>query len=117
MFHLLLSILESSTQPSSSKSEVISLLEDLKQHILLLEDGLMMTISPEQQATFIDKKNLLVPPIPQEDEIVHQKEPRTEPSEHTPHTEPTLEVHASSSQPQDKGKAPATEDSDDDEET
>ena len=77
----------------------------------------MMTMSSELQATFIDKKNLLVPPIPQEDENVHQKEPRIEPTEQTPHTESTPEVRASSSQPQDKGKAPENEDNDDDEET
>ena len=111
---------KSSAQPSSSNSEVISLLEDLKQHILLLKDGLMMTMSLEQQTIFIDKKNMLVPPISQEDENVHQEEPRTEPTEpteQTPHTEPTSEIHVSSSQPLDKGKRPTTEDSDDDEET
>ena len=41
---------KSSTQPSSSNSEVISLFENLKQHVLLLEDGLIMTMSPEQQS-------------------------------------------------------------------
>ena len=53
-----------------------------------------------------------MPPIPQEEEHTHQKEPRTEP------TPPTAEVNASSSQPtphdppiSDKGKTPATEDS------
>ena len=44
----------------------------------------MMTMSPEQQATFIDKRNLLVPSVPQEDVNVHQKESRTEPTEPTP---------------------------------
>ena len=53
-------------------------------------------------------------PIPQENEPI---EPRTKPTEHTLHTESNPEVHASSSQPKDKGKAPATEDSNDDEET
>ena len=38
----------------------------------------MITMTSEQQATFLDKRNPLVPPIPQEDEYVHQKEPRTE---------------------------------------
>ncbi|XP_027157536.1 uncharacterized protein LOC113759170, partial [Coffea eugenioides] len=99
--------------------EVISLLEDLKQHILLLEDGLMMTMSLGQQATFIDKRNLLVPLIPEDNENVHQKEPRTEPTEQIPRTETTPEARASSSQPQDKGKAPITEEEieEDDEET
>ena len=67
----------------------------------------MMTMSPEQQASFTTKRNLLVPPIPQENE----------PTEHTPHTESNPDVHASSSQPKDKGKTPATEDNNDDEET
>ena len=78
----------------------------------------MMTMSPEQQATFIDKRNLLVPPVPQEDEIVHQMESRTEPTpvpqDKGPQTESTPKVHAPNSQPQDKGKASATEVSDDD---
>ena len=115
---------KSSTQPSSSTHEVISLLEDLKQHILLLEDGPIMTMSPVQQVTFIDKRNLLVPPVPQEDENVHQKAPQTEPIESTPipqdkgpYPKSTPEVHASISQPQDKSKDPVTEASDDDEET
>ena len=100
---------------TSSNLEVISLLDDLKQHILLLEDGLMMTMTSDQQATFVAKRNLLVPPIPPENENAHRKEPRTEPT-----TETTPEYRASSSQPQDKGKAPATEeeteeDDDDDE--
>ena len=100
---------KSATKSSSSNLEVISLLENVKQHVLLLEDGLMITIIFEQQATFIAKKNLLVPPIPQENENAHQKKPRTEPT-----TETTPEYRASSSQPQNKGKAPATEDNDDD---
>ncbi|XP_027166085.1 DNA ligase 1-like [Coffea eugenioides] len=84
-----------------------------------LENGLMMTISPDQQVTFIDKRNLLVPPIPQDNENVHQKEPRTELTEQTLRTETTPEARASSSQPQDKGKAPITkeETEEDDEET
>nr|XP_027118533.1 uncharacterized protein DDB_G0286299-like [Coffea arabica] len=68
---------KSAAKSSSSNSEVISLLENFRQHILLLEDGLMMTMSSEQQATFI-------------------------------------EYHASNSQPQDKGKTPATEEETDD---
>ena len=43
-------------KPFSSNSEVISLLENMKQHILLLEDGLMMTMIANQQVTFIDKR-------------------------------------------------------------
>ena len=78
----------------------------------------MMTISPEQQATFINKRNLLVPPVPQEDENVHQKESQTKstpvPQDKGSQLESTLEVLVSSSQPQDKGKAPITEASDDD---
>ena len=61
-----------------------------------------------------------MPPDPQENENVHQKEFRTE---STPvlqdkglQAESTPEVHASISQPQDKGKTPATEASDDDDE-
>ncbi|XP_027182087.1 uncharacterized protein LOC113780488 [Coffea eugenioides] len=106
---------KSATKFCSSNSEVISLFEDLRQHIILLEDGLMMTMSSEQQATFIEKRNLLVPPTPQDNENAHQKEPRSEPT-----TETTPEYRASSSQPQDKGKAPAIEeetDDDDDEDT
>ena len=56
-----------------------------------------------------------MPPIPQENENAHRKEPRTVPT-----TETTPEYHASSFQPQDKGKAPATEketDDDDDDDT
>ncbi|XP_027183927.1 uncharacterized protein LOC113782223 [Coffea eugenioides] len=58
-------------------------------------------------------------PIPPENENAHRKKPRTEPT-----TEATPEYHASSSQPQDKGQAPATEekteekdDDDEDEDT
>ena len=36
-------------------SEVITLLEDLKQHVMLIEDGLMSTMTPDQQASFIEK--------------------------------------------------------------
>ncbi|XP_027158137.1 nucleolin-like [Coffea eugenioides] len=68
------------------------------------------------KAIFVAKRNLLVPP---ENKNTHRKEPRTEPT-----TEPTPEYRASSSQPQDKGKAPATEeeteeedDDDEDEDT
>ena len=80
-----------------------------------------MTITSEQQTTFIAKRNLLVPPILQENENAHQKKLRTEPT-----TETTPEYRASNSQPQNKGKAPATEeeteendddDDDDDEDT
>ena len=103
---------KSASKFPSSNLEVITLLEDLKQHILLLEDGLMMTMTFDQQATFVVKKNLLVPPIPPENENTHRKEPRTEPT-----TEATPEYRASSSQPQDKGKAPVikeeTEEEDD----
>ena len=76
-------------------------------------------MTPEQQTTFLDKRNLLMLSVPQEEEHTHQKEPRTEsiPS--------TAEVNASNSQPtpddpptSDKDKAPATNDSEaDDEET
>ena len=59
----------SASMHTSSNLEVISLLEDLKQHILLLEDGLMMTMTSDQQATFVAKRNLLVPPIPLEMKI------------------------------------------------
>ena len=61
-----------------------------------------------------------MPPVPQEDKNMHQKEFRTEsigstvPQDKGLHTESTPEIHALSSQPQDKGKAPATETSDDD---
>nr|XP_027065364.1 DNA ligase 1-like [Coffea arabica] len=106
---------KSTIKSFSSNSEVISLFENLKQHILLLENGLMMTMSSEQQATFINKRNLLVPPIPQDNVNAHQKEPRTKPT-----TETIPEYHASNSQPQDKRKAPATEEEteeDDDEDT
>ncbi|XP_071924879.1 uncharacterized protein [Coffea arabica] len=64
---------------------------------------------------FIDKRNLLGPRIPQDNENAHQKEHRTEPT-----TETTPEYRASSSQPQDKGKAPTIEEEteeDDDEDT
>ena len=92
----------------------------------------MMTITSEQQATFLDKRDLLVPRILQEDEHMHQKKPCTEstpvPQEKEPQTESillTAEVHTSSFQPtpydpstSDKGKSPAIESSDaDDEET
>ena len=90
----------------------------------------MMTMTAEQQATFLEKRNLLVPPVPQEDEHIHQKEPHTEstavPQGKEPQTEstsPAAKVHASSSQPtphdpstSNKGKAPATEDSEADDE-
>nr|XP_027071826.1 ESF1 homolog [Coffea arabica]XP_027071827.1 ESF1 homolog [Coffea arabica] len=66
--------------------------------------GLMMTMTSDQQATFVAKRNLLVPPIPPENENAHRKEPRTEPT-----TKVTPEYRASSSQSQDKGKTPATE--------
>ena len=73
----------------------------------------------------MDKRNLLVPPVPQEDKHVHQKEPHTESTpvsqEKEPQTEstpPTAKIHASSSQPMphdpstsDKGKTPINEDS------
>ena len=106
---------KSSTQPTSSNHEVVSLLEELKQHILLLEDGLMVTMPSEQQATFLDKRNLFMPRVLQNDEHVHQKEPHTEstpvPQDKMPQTESTPEVHVSSSQPtpydpstSDKGK-------------
>nr|XP_027096003.1 protein IWS1 homolog [Coffea arabica] len=71
------------------------------------------------ESTFIEKRNLLVPPIPEFNESTHKKEPRPQPTEHTPGTKATPEAHASSSQPKDKGKAPVTvettEDDDDDE--
>ncbi|XP_027156269.1 nucleolin-like [Coffea eugenioides] len=108
----------SASMHTSSNPEVISLFDDLKQHILLLEDGLMMTMTSEQQATFVAKRNLLVLPIPPENENAHRKKLRTEPT-----TETTPEYRASSSQPQDKEKAPATEeeteedDDDEDEDT
>ena len=61
-----------------------------------------------------------MPSVPQEDENVHQKEPRTEsasiPQDKGPQTESTPEAHASSSQLQDKGKTLVTEASDDDDE-
>ncbi|XP_027166423.1 uncharacterized protein LOC113766428 [Coffea eugenioides] len=70
-------------------------------------------------ATFIGKRNLLVPPTPVDNENVHQKEPRTEQTEPTPGTETTPEAYASSSQPKNKGKAPITEEAteEDDEKT
>ena len=127
---------KSSSQPTSSNHEVISLLEELKQHVFLLEDGLMMTMTPKQQATFLNKRNLFVPPVLQEEEHTYQKKPRTEsipvPQEEEHPQEPqtestplTAEVNTSSSQPtslepstSDKGKAPTTEVSEsDDEET
>ena len=60
-----------------------------------------------------------MPPIPEFNESAHKKEPRPQPIEHTPGTEATLEAHASSSQPKDKGKAPVTVETteDDDEDT
>nr|XP_027088612.1 uncharacterized protein LOC113709964 [Coffea arabica] len=108
----------SASMHTSSNLEVISLLDDLKQHILLFEDGLMMTLTSEQQATFVAKRNLLVPPILSENENAHRKEFRAEPT-----TQTTPEYRTSSSQPQDKGKAQATEekteedDDDEDEDT
>ena len=107
---------KSASKSLSSNSEVISLLEDLKQHVMLLEDGLMMTMTPAQQSSFIEKRNVLVHPIPENNENAHQKEPRPEPTGPTTGTEATP---ASSSQPKDKGKAPATEEAyeEDDEET
>nr|XP_027077108.1 DNA ligase 1-like [Coffea arabica] len=66
--------------------------------------GLMMTMTSDEQATFVVKRNLLVPLILSENENAHRKELRTEPT-----TEATPEYRASSSQPQDKRKAPATE--------
>ena len=61
-----------------------------------------------------------MPPVPQEDENVYQKEPRTEPTpvpqDKWPQTESTPEIYVSSSQSQDKGKTPTTEASDDDDE-
>nr|XP_027077049.1 uncharacterized protein LOC113700811 [Coffea arabica] len=79
-------------------------------------DGLMMTMTPAQQSSFIEERNLLVPPIPENNENAHQKEPRPEPTGPTTGTEATP---ASSSQPKDKGKAPTTEKAyeEDDEET
>nr|XP_027093661.1 uncharacterized protein LOC113714064 [Coffea arabica] len=70
------------------------------------------TIHPRKSAS----KNLLVPPIPENNENANQKEPRPEPTGPTTGTEATP---ASSSQPKDKGKAPATEEAyeEDDEET
>nr|XP_027099034.1 DNA ligase 1-like [Coffea arabica] len=94
----------STSMYTSSNLEVISLLDDLKQYILLLEDGLMMTMTSEQQATFVAKKNLLVPLIPPENENTHRKESRTEST-----TETTPKYRASNSQPHDKEKTPATE--------
>ncbi|XP_027166245.1 nucleolar and coiled-body phosphoprotein 1-like [Coffea eugenioides] len=107
---------KSASKSFSSNSEVISLLEDLKQHVMLLEDGLMMTITSAQQSSFLEKRNLLMPPIPETNETAHQKEPRSEPTGPTTGNETTP---ASSSQPKDKGKAPVTEEAyeDDDEET
>ncbi|XP_027077056.2 uncharacterized protein [Coffea arabica] len=78
-----------------------------------------MTMSPKQRTAFLDKRNLLMPPVLQEEEPIHEKEPRTE-SIH-----PTVEVDASNSQPtspdppsSEKDKAPTTERSEaDDEET
>ncbi|XP_027182105.1 uncharacterized protein LOC113780505 [Coffea eugenioides] len=107
--------LKSASKFPSSNLEVITLLEDLKQHILLLEDGLMTTMTSEQQATFVAKRNLLVPPIPLENETAQRKEFGTEPTAET-----TPQYCASISQPQGKGKTPATdggteEDDDDDE--
>nr|XP_027120261.1 nucleolin-like [Coffea arabica] len=65
--------------------------------------------------TFIAKRNLLMPPIPQENKNAYQKELRTEP------TTETTRAPCSSSQSQNKGKALATEaeteeDNDDDDE-
>nr|XP_027090373.1 nucleolar and coiled-body phosphoprotein 1-like [Coffea arabica] len=79
-------------------------------------NGLMMTMTPAPQSSFIEKRNLLVPPIPENNANVHGKEPRPEPTGTATGTETTP---ASSSQPKDKGKAPATEEAyeDDDEET
>ncbi|XP_027178010.1 nucleolar and coiled-body phosphoprotein 1-like [Coffea eugenioides] len=107
---------KSASKSFASNSEVISLLEDLKQHVLLIEDGLMMTMTPAQQFSFMEKRNLLVPPIPENNENAHQKEPRLEPTGPTTDTEATP---ASSSRPKDKGKAPATVEAyeEDDEET
>ncbi|XP_027171904.1 uncharacterized protein LOC113771527 [Coffea eugenioides] len=100
---------------SSSNLEVITLFENLKQHILLLEDGLMTTMTSEQQVTFVAKRILLLPPIPPENEIAQRKEPKTEPTAET-----TPQYRASTSQSQYKGKAPATdggiEEEDDDDE-
>ena len=50
-----------------------------------------------------------MPSTPVNNEHAYQKEPRTEPTEHTPGTEDTPEAHASSSQPKNKGKAPISE--------
>ncbi|XP_027171740.1 nucleolar and coiled-body phosphoprotein 1-like [Coffea eugenioides] len=79
-------------------------------------NGLMMTMTSAQQSSFLEKRNLLVPPIPETNETAHQKEPRSEPTGPTTGNETTP---ASSSQPKDKGKAPVTEEAyeDDDEET
>ncbi|XP_027150377.1 histone H3.v1-like [Coffea eugenioides] len=90
---------KSASKSFTSNSEVISLLEDLKQHVLLIEDGLMMTMTPAQQSSFIENRNLLVPPIPENNANVHGKEPRLEPTGPTTGTETTP---ASSSQPKDK---------------
>nr|XP_027062807.1 nucleoplasmin-like [Coffea arabica] len=69
-------------------------------------------MTSDQQSSFIEKRNLLVPPIPEN----NVNEPRSVPTGPTTGTETTP---ASSSQPKDKGKAPATEEAyeDDDEET
>nr|XP_027062805.1 uncharacterized protein LOC113689195 [Coffea arabica] len=107
---------KSASKSFSSNSEVISLLENLKQHIMLIEDCLMMTMSPAQQSSFIEKRNLLVPLEPKNNENTYQKELRSEPIGPTTGTEATPTF---SSQPKDKGKAPATEEAyeEDDEET
>nr|XP_027103027.1 polycystic kidney disease protein 1-like 3 [Coffea arabica] len=70
----------------------------------------------QQTPESFTRKNLLVPPIPENNANVHGKEPRPESTGPTTGTETTP---ASSSQPKDKGKAPATEEAyeDDDEET
>ncbi|XP_027096303.1 putative late blight resistance protein homolog R1A-10 [Coffea arabica] len=65
-------------------------------------------MSPGEQSTFIEKRSLLVPPIPEFNESALQKKSRPQPTEHTPGTEATPEAHASSSQPKDKSKAPVT---------
>mgnify|MGYP004719311009 CR=1 FL=1 len=61
-----------------------------------------------------------MPPVPQEDENVHQKEFQTKstpvPQDKEPQPKSTPEIHTSSSQPQDKDKTPATEASDEDDE-
>lgn len=82
----------------------MELLNELKSHVLLLEHGLMLTMTSDQKSNFLDKRNLLFPP-PLDENPSQIKESRTDPTlEAQEVTEsPTPQRDPSSSE---KGKEP-----------